>query len=270
MGLSKIRFSLPTTLILCLYLPTIYWIITRWLSNSNSLIHVLTFISLLGIIAKRRILRTLKFKKYTSPLTFYVLASIAAFHLINFFIFQIAIISALLFLISLIVLFKNTFTTKYHMRFQIGMAVLLFLSLPIQPLLGATIGLITRYLYTQIIWSLANIFGFPTEQTGLSLINADNILHIDASCSGVWGSMIITIVVLLHLLYYQSPSTKIIRVLVRSISLYLILNGIRLLLVFIAHNVYQIHPVDFLDLVLSSLALSICLLFALFQLRKYT
>lgn len=154
------------------------WLFERWLALPYGPLGLGIFIlGFILLMVRRQLLHQRKNFHIKWLLSSIFLGLLASFS----FLIPYRIVQAFILFMSFGTLFFTLF--KLSTRSQFAFLGWLAFSLPLVPVLGSSLGLVNREIYTSLLY----LFSQNTERIGTSLYTGGYAYHIDASCSGAQG-----------------------------------------------------------------------------------
>jgi exosortase/archaeosortase family protein len=134
--------------------------------------------------------------------------------------------------------------------------------LPVVPLLGSTVGLVNREIYTTLLQAF-----FPeAKRLGTSLYDGEYAFHIDAGCSGVQGMYLLWGSWNLLVLFTRKIAVNF-RSVIEGIGLFWGLNGVRVATLYFLHNQMYTASLSSVDMVLGMVSFVLALVFTISRLK---
>jgi len=261
-----IFFGCVMTVIFLSYYPLWLWVIERWFVNINSYIHPVLLIILIGLAVHQHIWKKFELRKRANITLLTSSLLVITIERLQAYLYSYSILSAILWVSAILILVASFYTSSLSKRKLIVWSLLAYSVLPVLPMIGSTLGIVTRQLYVEIIMFLSQTTNLNFIKQGTSIISGSYITHVDSSCSGIQGAF--PIFIFISLLYLFRDNIRLnnpFKFMSKAIGIFLTLNGLRVLIVVLAHNNLHIQSISIFDQFLSTLTFSIIIWFILIK-----
>ena len=228
------------------------WIWVRWLSGPDAYVHILLFLGLGWLVVRLKLWRQFELRKV--PASGWLGVSVLLFGLerVQAWTLELSIVSAMLAVLILVSWGYGFYENRLSIGQQLAWLLLILACLPVFPLLGTSIGLVTRQIYVLSIWSILSLTGLSVERIGTSLFSGNYVTHIDAGCSGVQGLYLLSVLVLVgFLIVGENKRFDVFKIWYVSVIIYLILNGVRVGMLVWLNNGLHLANIMVYDKILS-------------------
>lgn len=251
--LEKTAKTLPILIGLIALTQTLPWLLERWFYSAVG--YVGAFLFCVGIFYWSRSKTAFQTRKSIS-LPFLIL-SIGLFSTVFFTDYNIL---KILFTFWGIIFGIAAYVKVTKNKFQL-MLLWSFLSLPVIPLLGSTLGLLNRIFYLKGIEWVMN----PAKTVGTALYDGGYQFSIDSGCSGVLGLYLIAC---FWCVYTLQKNKILFPELLLTLSVFFGLNSLRVFTIYIIHNKLNYTNLDGLDLALGLIFFTLSLIFLYRRLER--
>jgi len=251
---KNILFLINCVFAVILSVLNLTWIFQRWFANSVGLVglSVLIIGSLFLFKSRKNFIPN---NQLAIEIELLVITLFGSNFLTNY-----NILKAIAFFWLLILLFRFWFNLNlsklYHLLFWA------FLSLPVIPLLGSTLGLLNRIFYTNLI----SFFFKNAKVLGTSLIDQNYIFSIDSGCSGVLGLYLLSCFWIIYSFQTEKINFK---SLFLGLGFFWILNTLRVFLLYIIQNILHYPDISHWDFGLGLFVFVSSIIFMYIKLQKH-
>jgi hypothetical protein len=225
------------------YSQSLVWLFSAYTGSLFNALHLYFFIAAVIVLYQHKHSKQLSQKTQLTVTDLFALGVFALLHIANSVTIDISIVSALLCILSIIVLCRAYVFTEG--KAFISFSVLLLFTLPVSYYVNVILGPLIREIYATVIAGALSLVSNDVVKDGTTIIHINRYAIVDSGCSGIRNMLLLSYFLVTFGITKQLQLSKIITLLKNFTLIFIAVNTVHLVVVsylFLITKVTDIVP----------------------------